>query len=329
MLQIRFINVTKGPLWLVDSTYSIGTASTNPIQTSYGPEHQADLLVEASGVSLTNLADPSIISVNGRGLGPGSVNNIKLIHGDTFRMGGLELKLIDPRLEKMEQSGEPASKSKGLDHSEWSLQAMNHALANREFSLKDVGVIGRSNSCDISLGVAHLSRKHAKYTVSALGVRIEDLGSSNGTFVNGQRIHQAFLKNGDELSFDTLRFRVIGPDSPNMSDVDDDKTTIRPSHIAFATGSPTADVKSRQLASSSAIQRPAAQPRRKVKSLAALNVSDNAPLPYGVSSPKKEEHHLVFQERGDGTVSKKAIAGVTVLLIALIAGAYLATSLTV
>ena len=50
---------------------------------------------------------------------------------------------------------------------------------------------------------------------------VKDLGSSNGTYVNGQRIQEARVKRGDDLRFDTLSFGVIGPSD------DLDKTTVR------------------------------------------------------------------------------------------------------
>jgi len=45
-------------------------------------------------------------------------------------------------------------------------------------------------------------------------VQIEDLGSSNGTFLNGKRILRGEAKVGDELAFDVLRFRVAGASTP-------------------------------------------------------------------------------------------------------------------
>jgi pSer/pThr/pTyr-binding forkhead associated (FHA) protein len=38
---------------------------------------------------------------------------------------------------------------------------------------------------------------------------LEDLGSTNGTFLNGERIQRAVAKPGDEIGFDTLRFRLF------------------------------------------------------------------------------------------------------------------------
>src|SRR5690606_311324 len=52
---------------------------------------------------------------------------------------------------------------------------------------------------------------------------VRDLGSANGTFLNGERVNEARVRRGDELRFDTLSFGVIGPPSEDL-----DKTSIRP-----------------------------------------------------------------------------------------------------
>jgi len=94
--------------------------------------------------------------------------------------------------------------------------------------------LGRSNDCDITLGVAHLSRRHAKLNLHGDQLEVEDLRSSNGTFINGKRVEKSLLKDGDELSFDTLSFRVSGPTDDSDSTMlrapqaDVNKTTIRP-----------------------------------------------------------------------------------------------------
>lgn len=49
-------------------------------------------------------------------------------------------------------------------------------------------IIGRSNDLDMVLVEDMVSRKHAKITVSGGKITIEDLGSTNGTFVNGIRL---------------------------------------------------------------------------------------------------------------------------------------------
>jgi pSer/pThr/pTyr-binding forkhead associated (FHA) protein len=56
-----------------------------------------------------------------------------------------------------------------------------------------------------------LSRQHARLVPTNTGVQVEDLGSTNGSFINGKRVQHGFAAPGDEIGFDTLRFRLTAP----------------------------------------------------------------------------------------------------------------------
>lgn len=70
------------------------------------------------------------------------------------------------------------------------------------FSLEgDQLVIGRDSSSGVAINDAEVSRKHARLTFQGGKYVLEDLGSTNGTFVNGQRLGSAVvLKSGDVVS---------------------------------------------------------------------------------------------------------------------------------
>lgn len=59
--------------------------------------------------------------------------------------------------------------------------------------------IGRDTGNTISINDAEVSRKHAKLVVQESGYVIEDMGSTNGTFVNGQRVSTPLLLRGGEV----------------------------------------------------------------------------------------------------------------------------------
>jgi len=71
--------------------------------------------------------------------------------------------------------------------------------------------IGRSASVRISLPeVLSLSRKHARLRYAGAAVTIEDLGSTNGTYVNGQPIHgNAVLRSGDRFQTAAVHFKFL------------------------------------------------------------------------------------------------------------------------
>lgn len=232
MLQVKYKNSDKRPLWLVDAQYTIGSGANCdiPIDDASVAAHQATLKVTPEGVSIVNMGIAESLAVNGELL----AKHRPLVHGDEVIVGSVALELVDPKLlrESAEARAPQAAEKKG-NSSVWSLKAMNTALATKHFPIDRDVVLGRSNECDITLGVAHLSRRHARLRLVDKQLEVEDLRSSNGTFVNGTKVEKSLLRDGDELRFDTLSFSVSGPEGDSDSTMlrpqeDIDKTTIRP-----------------------------------------------------------------------------------------------------
>jgi len=74
-------------------------------------------------------------------------------------------------------------------------------------------VIGRSSDLDMVLVEDMVSRKHARITSFSGNLEIEDFGSTNGTFVNGERITKARLKEGDRILVGTNIIKLVHRDS--------------------------------------------------------------------------------------------------------------------
>ena len=68
-----------------------------------------------------------------------------------------------------------------------------------------VTVIGRSSGCDIVVDDPNVSRRHAEVRRLGEGYSLVDLGSTNGTEVNGQRVGETSLMNGDVIGVGTTR----------------------------------------------------------------------------------------------------------------------------
>ena len=80
-------------------------------------------------------------------------------------------------------------------------------------------VVGRAPSSDIAIFDGTVSRRHAELQVDESGVRVRDLGSSNGTFHNGERIEDGApvaLAPGDTITFGKVAFKVqpVTPPAP-------------------------------------------------------------------------------------------------------------------
>ena len=81
----------------------------------------------------------------------------------------------------------------------------------REWPLGERGrwVLGRGSACDILLGGDDaVSRRHAEIAVRAGECLIRDLGSCNGTLVNGRSVERARVRRGDMLVLGETRCRV-------------------------------------------------------------------------------------------------------------------------
>jgi pSer/pThr/pTyr-binding forkhead associated (FHA) protein len=81
-------------------------------------------------------------------------------------------------------------------------------------------LIGRGTDCDLRLPVSSISRHHCIIRLGNEEVTLVDLGSSNGTYLNGQRIRsQADVHHGDEIKLGACRFKVeLGDQEPIESD---------------------------------------------------------------------------------------------------------------
>lgn len=81
-------------------------------------------------------------------------------------------------------------------------------------------IIGRSSDLDVVLVEDMVSRRHARVTLQGDVLMIEDLGSTNGTFVNGEKIKRARLKEGDRVLIGTNIIRVAVTDAGERSETD-------------------------------------------------------------------------------------------------------------
>ncbi|MSR06364.1 MAG: FHA domain-containing protein [Gemmatimonadetes bacterium] len=69
-------------------------------------------------------------------------------------------------------------------------------------------VVGRAATSDVPIYDPTISRQHAEVTLANGGVQIKDLGSSNGTFVNGAKVSDTVAAAGDVVTFGKVAFRV-------------------------------------------------------------------------------------------------------------------------
>jgi adenylate cyclase len=75
-------------------------------------------------------------------------------------------------------------------------------------------IVGRAVTSDVPVYDPTISRQHAELLLADDGVRIKDLGSSNGTFLNGARIAEAVAADSDVVTFGKVAYRVKAVSAP-------------------------------------------------------------------------------------------------------------------
>ena len=104
----------------------------------------------------------------------------------------------------------------------YALKFISGKYQGGEFPLKPNKqvVIGRSSDLDMVLVEDMVSRKHAKISSQDGKIVIEDLGSTNGTFVNGEKVKQARLKEGDRILIGTSILKLVAQgNAPTLDDL--------------------------------------------------------------------------------------------------------------
>jgi pSer/pThr/pTyr-binding forkhead associated (FHA) protein len=93
----------------------------------------------------------------------------------------------------------------------WTLQSVEPADAGLTFRLLPgtLKTMGRAPRADFVVDAALVSRVHCRFTLNRTNeLELEDLGSTNGTFVNGHKVARATLSDGDKLTIGRVQFVV-------------------------------------------------------------------------------------------------------------------------
>lgn len=182
------------------------------------PQH-CELHVTAHGVTL-HVPHGTTVSVNGRAVD----GLIALRPGDSVSFDRIQARLatIDAASPSRRHEGSlpaPANDDPGATAvrpvlPKYVLRGVSGEGFGRSYPLVGPTVVGRAPECALRLDEAGLSRQHARLVPTNEGLQIEDLGSTNGTFVNGKRVQRGVAVPGDEVGFDTLRFHLTAPGQP-------------------------------------------------------------------------------------------------------------------
>jgi pSer/pThr/pTyr-binding forkhead associated (FHA) protein len=92
----------------------------------------------------------------------------------------------------------------------WTLKTAQDAESPFTFRILpgNIKTVGRAPRADFILDAAMVSRLHCRLSAGAAELEVVDLSSTNGTFVNGQRVDRATLRDGDRLGIGRVELVV-------------------------------------------------------------------------------------------------------------------------
>jgi pSer/pThr/pTyr-binding forkhead associated (FHA) protein len=214
-MKLVFPNGEHGQVLLSPGANRIGSAAENAVVlTNPGilPLHCV-IHVTANGANLQIPPGGGAVTVNNKSI----TDLMSLRPGDAIGIGPVAARyaIVEAARSQAIAEGGPDEDSGAtrvrMAVPKYVLRGVSGALFSKVFPITGPVVIGRAAECDISVPADEISRRHALIKPTPEGLSVEDLGSSNGTFINGKRVQHGFLNPGDELRLDAVRFILVAP----------------------------------------------------------------------------------------------------------------------
>jgi len=209
---------------LVGDSFTIGSSDAAAIQiVAIGMSStHATLIKDGNDYSLKIDNPACMVSVNGR-----LVKGTKEVRaGDLMIIAQVHCKLEDYAPQKQDDNRTRIR----MALPKFVLRGVSGVYFGKTFPLRGKTSLGRHSDNDIFVNVDGISRKHAVISVLTDGLEIEDMDSSNGTYVNGKQITKSKIDIGDEIKLDNIRFLI---QSPGMQ-LDKDTQKFKSGDIANA-----------------------------------------------------------------------------------------------
>jgi pSer/pThr/pTyr-binding forkhead associated (FHA) protein len=213
-MKLLFPNGEHSQALLSPGANRIGSAADAQVvlaQPGVAPLHcEIQVQGENATLSIPDAANP--VTVNGR---PAS-GSIALRAGDLIGIGPVHARVV--AVEKVVATVQRAAAVDDTGATRvrmavprFVLRGVSGAAFGKTYPVPGPVVIGRQQDCDISVPSEEISRRHAQVKPTPDGLMVEDLGSANGTFINGKRVQTGLMRPGEELRLDTIRFMLVAP----------------------------------------------------------------------------------------------------------------------
>lgn len=166
------------------------------------------LCVDRRGVWLNVDEGGPGVHVNGR-----QVRRMAMLRvGDAIYVDGTELRLVSPLPVQLPPDDLPPADGDGLPDLRVVLRGVGGRYHGRCFTLERPRLVGRHAEADIRIDDPAFADRHARLELVGEQVVLRDLGSAEGSLVNGEPVRDALLSAGDQVVFDGHhRFVVEAP----------------------------------------------------------------------------------------------------------------------
>lgn len=239
MMKLVFPAGDRPQMLLDAGTYRIGSAADADVALAaegIEPLH-CELQVGAQGVQMRVPAGIRVL-VNERPVD----GLIALRADDTLGLASTRIRLLDAGAPHAAHANPAARNDDDVNATmvrpvvpKFVLRGLSGEQFGRSFPLHASLNVGRADDAGLRIAQDSISRLHARLTPAGDEVLVEDMGSANGTWLNGKRITRAQAVHGDEIRFDTQRFQLLVPGQPLQAPpAGERKRTGRPWLVAAA-----------------------------------------------------------------------------------------------
>lgn len=175
----------------------------------------AVFLVEAGEVQVTDLGSRNGTRVEG----VASQGRVKVPLWGSLELGNVRLELVDPEqraptrvMQAIPATAQPSTQTGQTDESDAGRLVRRSAGAYPEvMTVHGEITVGRAPDATLRLAVDTVSSRHARLVKTSDGCEVIDENSSNGTWVNDQRIQRRRLRHGDRVRFDAIEYEWLEP----------------------------------------------------------------------------------------------------------------------
>jgi hypothetical protein len=214
VLKLRFADRAQPELSLQAGVHGVGRIEGDADALGLLDESQSPAVhfcVDRRGVWLTVAEGMRGVHVNGR-----EVRRMAMLRvGDAVYVDGIEMRLVsaEPPLVPSAELKDAAIDAVGDPRVV--LRGVGGQYHGRSFTLERPRLVGRNHEADIRIDDPAFADRHARLELVGERVVLRDLGSADGSLVNGESVRDAVLQPGDQVVFDAHhRFVVEAPSRP-------------------------------------------------------------------------------------------------------------------